>query len=172
MHPVSSRSRFAVHVQHSAAVQEILGAEMTDLLPRATVTHSCVCAGCGRKGHWGGRWHKKEVAVLRISPLDCFHNHFSVAFESRWLGKDKRWCAVLQHWIASLGSLSLKKGQKNSSKATRYNSFFDFWMKLDGDASVVIVPDAITEAVIMAHFFISWGKFQVLKRMWKQTSWQ
>lgn len=26
-------------------------------------------------------------------------------------------------------------------------------MKLDGDASVVIVPDAITEAVIMAHFF-------------------
>lgn len=27
-------------------------------------------------------------------------------------------------------------------------------MKLHGDASVVIVPDAITEAGIMAHFFL------------------
>lgn len=27
-------------------------------------------------------------------------------------------------------------------------------MKLDGNASVLIVPDAITEAVIMAHFFL------------------
>lgn len=31
--------------------------------------------------------------------------------------------------------------------------FCYFWIKLDRNVSVVIVPDAITEAVIIAHFF-------------------
>lgn len=90
--PVPSRSRFAVHCQHSAAVQKILCAEMTDFLPRATNIHTflCLCRVWQGKATKKEDGIKKDVAVLKISPLDCFHNHFSVASRKQvaWEGQE------------------------------------------------------------------------------------
>lgn len=88
---VSSRTRFAVRVQYSTAVQKILCAEMTDFLPEPqTYILLVFVQGVAVKDHRGGWWHKKDVAVLKISPLDCSQNHFFVASRKQvtWEGQE------------------------------------------------------------------------------------